>query len=242
MSPNTVTLNPNVTYQTMDGFGAAITGSTCYNLSLMTESNRKEFLKETFSPTEGLGFSYIRISIGCSDFSLSEYTCCDEKGIENFALTVEETKYIIPILKQIISINPSIKILGSPWTCPKWMKVNNLKDKQTYDSWVATYQSKVTLEQDLNFITEGLSAKGTVSFDATSGQYINRTMAANSYFATGRDSNGKLIYTLRNAGSALGNPTAASMNGEKKIYLETSLNYKRTFNRVHAQYSYQSAL
>lgn len=100
-------------------------------------------------------------------------------------------------------------------------------------SWVATYQSKVTLEQDLNFITEGLSAKGTVSFDATSGQYINRTMAANSYFATGRDSNGKLIYTLRNAGSALGNPTAASMNGEKKIYLETSLNYKRTFNRVH---------
>jgi len=135
MSPNTVTLNPNVTYQTMDGFGAAITGSTCYNLSLMTESNRKEFLKETFSPTEGLGFSYIRISIGCSDFSLSEYTCCDKKGIENFALTVEETKYIIPILKQIISINPSIKILGSPWTCPKWMKVNNLKDKQTYDSW-----------------------------------------------------------------------------------------------------------
>ncbi|WP_321333892.1 TonB-dependent receptor [uncultured Bacteroides sp.] len=100
-------------------------------------------------------------------------------------------------------------------------------------SWQATYQSKVTLEQDLDFITKGLSAKGTVSFDATSGQYINRTMSPNSYYATGRDANGALIYTQRNAGSALSNPSAASMGGEKKIYLEASLNYKRTFNKVH---------
>ena len=137
MSPTTVTINPDIIYQTMDGFGAAITGSTCYNLSLMTKENRAKFLKETFSPTEGFGFSYIRISIGCSDFSLSEYTCCDKKGIENFGLTMEETKYIIPTLKEILAIYPSIKILGSPWTCPKWMKVNNLSEKKTFDSWTS---------------------------------------------------------------------------------------------------------
>lgn len=135
MSPSTVRLNPDESFQTIDGFGAAITGSTAYNLLKMGESDRRNFLRETFSPTDGYGMSYIRVCIGCSDFSLSEYTCCDKKGIENFALTDEENKYVIPVLKEIISINPSIKILASPWTAPKWMKVNNLKDLKPYDSW-----------------------------------------------------------------------------------------------------------
>lgn len=136
-SPSTININPDETFQDIDGFGAAITGSTAYNLLKMTEANRTKFLKETFSPTEGYGMSYIRICIGCSDFSLSEYTCCDKEGIENFALTDEETKYVIPVLKEILAINPSIKILGSPWTAPKWMKVNNLTELKPFDSWTS---------------------------------------------------------------------------------------------------------
>jgi glucosylceramidase len=135
MSPSTINIDATVRYQTMDGFGAALTGSSCYNLLQMPEAGRTEFLKEIFLPSEGLGYSYIRISIGCSDFSLSEYTCCDVQGIENFALTAEEINYVIPVLKAILNINPSIKILGSPWTCPRWMKVNNLTDRQPYNSW-----------------------------------------------------------------------------------------------------------
>lgn len=135
MSPSTIRLNPVQTFQTIDGFGAAITGSTAYNLLKMSDADRAKFLKETFSPTEGYGMSYIRVCIGCSDFSLSEYTCCDKEGIENFALTDEENKYVIPVLKEILAINPSIKILASPWTAPRWMKVNNLTDLQPYNSW-----------------------------------------------------------------------------------------------------------
>lgn len=137
MSPTTITLSADTRYQKMDGFGAAITGSTCFNLLQMTKENRTKFLTETFSHENGFGFSYIRIAIGCSDFSLGEYTCCDKKGIENFALQSEEKNYIIPILKEILAINPSIKILGSPWTCPKWMKVNNLTEKKPFDSWTS---------------------------------------------------------------------------------------------------------
>jgi glucosylceramidase len=132
-----ITLNPTVRYQSMDGFGAAVTGSTCYNLMKMAPAERTKFLTRTFSDKDGLGFSYIRISIGCSDFSLSEYTCCDEPGIENFALQSEETEYVIPILKEILAINPTIKILGSPWTCPRWMKVDNLTDKKPFNSWTS---------------------------------------------------------------------------------------------------------
>lgn len=135
MSPSTIRLKPDKTFQTIDGFGAAITGSTAYNLLKMSQADRTKFLKETFSPTDGYGMSYIRICIGCSDFSLSEYTCCDKEGIENFALTDEENKYVIPVLKEILAINPSIKILGSPWTAPRWMKVNNLTERKPYNSW-----------------------------------------------------------------------------------------------------------
>ena len=66
-----IVLNPAVSYQEMDGFGAAVTGSSCYNLMQMSPADRRKFLIETFSDKEGLGFSYVRISIGCSDFSLT---------------------------------------------------------------------------------------------------------------------------------------------------------------------------
>ncbi|MCC8188724.1 MAG: glucosylceramidase [Bacteroides sp.] len=135
LSPNCITLDPGTEYQTMDGFGAAVTGSTCYNLMQMSQEDRTRFLRETFSHETGLGYSYIRIAIGCSDFSLSEYTCCDEEGIENFALQSEEKEYVIPVLKEILAINPEIRIMGSPWTCPKWMKVDNLTDLNPFDSW-----------------------------------------------------------------------------------------------------------
>ena len=90
LSPYTIKLVSDEKYQVMDGFGAAITGSTAYNLLKMAAEDRASFLKKTFSESEGMGQSYVRISIGCSDFSLSEYTCCDKEGIENFGLQEEE--------------------------------------------------------------------------------------------------------------------------------------------------------
>lgn len=135
MSPSCIYLMPTELYQTMDGFGVAITGATCYNLLKMSQELRTKFLKETFDPTNGYGFSYCRIAIGCSDFSLSEYTCCDTQGIENFALTSEENNYVIPILKEILAINPSLRIMGTPWTPPRWMKVSDTSSKTAYNSW-----------------------------------------------------------------------------------------------------------
>lgn len=137
MSPLTITLLPTKQYQTIDGFGAAITGSAAYNLLKMTKEDRTQFLEKTFSLSDGMGQSYVRIAIGCSDFSLSEYTCCDTEGIENFALQEEELKYVIPVLKEILAINPDLKIIGSPWTPPLWMKVNNLQELKPFNSWTS---------------------------------------------------------------------------------------------------------
>ncbi len=158
MSPTTLKLEPKTRYQTMDGFGAAVTGSTAFNLKRMTQENRTRFLKETFSHTEGMGQSYIRIPIGCSDFSLSEYTCCDTPGIENFALTSEETEYVIPILKEILAVNPDVKIMGSPWTCPRWMKVDNLTDLKPFNSWTSGQLNPVYYDDYAEYFVKWIQA------------------------------------------------------------------------------------
>lgn len=168
MSPSTITLDPTTRYQEMDGFGAAITGSTCYNLLKMNKANRTKFLTETFSNEDGMGYSYIRISIGCSDFSLNEYTCCDTKGIENFSLQEEELIYVIPILKEILEINSTIKILGSPWTSPRWMKVNNLTDLQPYNSWTSGHLNPTYYEDYATYFVKWIQAFSEFGLHITS--------------------------------------------------------------------------
>ena len=102
-----------------------------------------------------------------------------------------------------------------------------------YKRWTITAQSKVNLEQKLDFITKGLSWKGSMSLDAYVESGMGRSKSATTYYASGRDAEGKLIKTQRDNGSALGNPTQANSGGKKNIYLETSLNYNHLFNEVH---------
>lgn len=128
-------LKPSQTFQTMDGFGAAITYSTAYNLLKMSQADRTKFLRETFSDADGYGFSYVRLSIGCSDFSSKEYTCCDVQGLDHFALQSDDVDFVIPVMKEILAINPHVKVIGSPWTCPQWMKVETLQSKTPHNRW-----------------------------------------------------------------------------------------------------------
>lgn len=133
------------TYQTIDGFGAALTVSSCYNILKMPAKERMEFLKRMFDPSEGIGSSLVRIAIGGCDFSwdygesgLSEdgrYTWCDQEGIDNFAPHPMDLKYVVPVLKEIYSINPDVRIIGSPWTAPRWMKTDAVLSGAAHYSW-----------------------------------------------------------------------------------------------------------
>lgn len=133
MSPYAVRFTDD-TYQTVDGFGAAMTVASCYNILKMPQSKREAFLKQVFDPEEGIGSSLIRVCIGGSDFSIERYTWCDTKGLENFAPHEYDTKYVIPVLQEIKKINPNIRIIGSPWTAPRWMK-RAVKLNIDYYSW-----------------------------------------------------------------------------------------------------------
>lgn len=182
----TISMKPTVKFQEIDGFGAAITGSTCYNLLQMTAANRTKLLKETFDPA-GMGYSYIRISIGCSDFSLDEYTCCDQPGIENFAIHELDKRDLFPILKEILAINPNLKILASPWTPPRWMKVNNLVELKPFNSWTsgqlnpAYYQDYATYF--VRFIQEMKKEGFTINSITIQNEPLNRGNSASLYMS-----------------------------------------------------------
>ncbi|WP_233169165.1 glycoside hydrolase family 30 protein [Hymenobacter sp. BT523] len=125
----TIVVDTTQTYQTMDGFGYTLTGGSAYVLSQMGASNRASLIRELFATdSSSIGVSYLRISIGASDLSSSVYTYDDsgtpDPALANFSLAPEQA-YFIPVLKEILAVNPGIKILGSPWTAPSWMKSNN---------------------------------------------------------------------------------------------------------------------
>jgi len=125
----TIAVDTTQTYQTMDGFGYTLTGGSAYVLSQMAATDRATLLRELFSTAgNGIGISYLRVSIGASDLSSQVYTYDDsptpDPTLANFSLG-PDLAYFIPVLKEILAINPSVKILGSPWTAPSWMKTNN---------------------------------------------------------------------------------------------------------------------
>ena len=128
-SAKAITIDTSTRYQTMEGFGPAITGSAAYNLLKMSADDRHRILCDAFDPAEGLGYNYVRVSIGCSDFSLDEYTCCDKEGIENFAIHEYDRRDLFPVLHEILAINPEVKIIAAPWTAPLWMKINGPRNE-----------------------------------------------------------------------------------------------------------------
>lgn len=119
------------TYQSVDGFGFTLTDGSASLIASMPPSLQNELLKELFGfDSTSISISYLRLSIGASDLSASVYTYDDmpagqtDVNLANFNLR-KDLSQVIPVLKQILAINPSIKILGSPWTPPTWMKDNN---------------------------------------------------------------------------------------------------------------------
>jgi len=119
-------------YQTMDGFGFALTGGSAQLISRMDGRSRAALLKELFSTDgDGIRVSYLRVSVGSSDMNDHVYSYDDlpagqtDVKMEKFSIEPDRAD-VIPVLKQILTINPKIKILASPWSAPFWMKTTGV--------------------------------------------------------------------------------------------------------------------
>lgn len=127
---STITVSDETTYQEMDGFGYALTGGSALHLNTMGASQRADLLNELFGPN-GLGISYLRVSVGASDLDAEPFSYDDlpagqteDLNLDHFSIA-EDLVNLIPVLQEILAINPDIKIIGSPWSAPSWMKTSN---------------------------------------------------------------------------------------------------------------------
>ncbi|MFD2248057.1 glycoside hydrolase family 30 protein [Pontibacter ruber] len=127
----TIDIDTTATFQTMDGFGYTLTGGSAMLIHKMAPASRAALLKELFSTEgSGIGVSYLRISIGASDLSDHVFSYNDlpagqtDPEMTRFDLGPDR-EHLIPVLKEILAINPGIKFMGSPWSPPTWMKTNN---------------------------------------------------------------------------------------------------------------------
>ncbi|MES2777002.1 MAG: glycoside hydrolase family 30 beta sandwich domain-containing protein [Bacteroidota bacterium] len=115
-------------FQSIDGFGYTLTGGSATLINALPAIQKDDLLRDLFQwDSTHIGVSYLRISIGASDLSATTFTYDDvpagqtDSGLTQFSIDAERTD-LIPILKKILAINPSIKIMGSPWSAPVWMK------------------------------------------------------------------------------------------------------------------------
>ncbi|MDZ7898633.1 MAG: glycoside hydrolase family 30 beta sandwich domain-containing protein [Arcicella sp.] len=129
-SSPTIEVDTTQTFQTIDGFGYTLTGGSASLINKMSFTAKANLLQELFGNNiNSIGISYLRISIGASDLNESVFSYNDLLGgetdlnLDKFDFSLDKND-LIPLLKEIVKINPNIKILGSPWSPPVWMKDN----------------------------------------------------------------------------------------------------------------------
>jgi glucosylceramidase len=125
-----ISVDPARTFQTMYGHGAAMTDSAAWVLMNLKRKNPELYgytMKKLFSPAEGAGFSLLRLPMGDSDYTANAtyHTYCDEASpdLSRFSIAHDQQS-IVPVLKDALRLNPEIRILGTPWSAPAWMKTN----------------------------------------------------------------------------------------------------------------------
>ncbi len=128
----TIDVNAAKTYQTMDGFGFALTSGSAQLLMQMDPARRDALLHELFTRTgDGIGVSYLRLTVGASDMNASVYSYDDvgpgetDVPMAHFSLSPDHDT-VIPVMHQILAIDPHIKTLASPWSAPLWMKTTGV--------------------------------------------------------------------------------------------------------------------
>jgi len=153
-SSSKITLIPTTYYQSVEGFGWMLTEASAKLIMQMTSTNRTNLLNELYSPTGTCRCTVVRIALGACDLSEYSYSYADSKDetLSNFSLDGPDKDYVIPVLKEILTINPKIYIMAAPWSAPKWMKTNNNwsggKLSTSYYALYATYFLKYLQAMD----------------------------------------------------------------------------------------------
>jgi len=184
-NPLTITVDESSQFQQMEGFGASFTDSSAWLVyNKLNSAQRTDLMSNLFSPTNGIGLGLLRQPMGASDFSaVGNYSYDDlpagqtDPNLTSFSIN-HDLAYIVPVLKQALQLNPAVKIIGSPWSAPGWMKTSgsmiggNLKPEaytpfaNYFVKYIQAYQTQgipvnyVTVQNEPLFIPGGYPGMG----------------------------------------------------------------------------------
>lgn len=122
-----IDVDTGAVYQEMIGFGAAMSDASAYLLNRTLGARRDAIMQELFGRNPGIGLSFLRTPIGASDFSPEHYSYADmpagaaDPELKRFSIDRDRADKL-PAIKRALTINPRLKVVGSPWSAPGWMK------------------------------------------------------------------------------------------------------------------------
>lgn len=126
-----IEIDPGQRYQAMLGFGAALTDSSAWLIQNKLDAPRRAaLLEDLFSAERGIGLSFMRLTVGSSDFSRSHYSYDDmprgqtDAALERFSIEPARAE-VLPVMRAALAVNPSLRVMISPWSAPGWMKTND---------------------------------------------------------------------------------------------------------------------
>lgn len=146
-----IVIDTSTTYQTWLGLGAALTDASAYVLMTnMTAAQRTAFLTQLFSPTSGLGFNFLRMPMGDSDYTSRNMNGASgtatatgnfqvyvmsqtDDNLQSFSTAIDNA-YVDVIYEQIKAINPNIITIRTPWSPPAFYKTNATLVSPTKDT------------------------------------------------------------------------------------------------------------
>lgn len=123
-----VEVDSNRAYQSILGLGSSLEPSTCWNLSLLSPTDREQAVASLVDPSTGIGMNLMRVCMGTPDFTGDPWYSYDDLPAGQTDLKLErfsierDHRYILPVLKLARQKNPSLLFFASPWSPPGWMK------------------------------------------------------------------------------------------------------------------------
>jgi glucosylceramidase len=197
---STITVDENTTYQSMDGFGAAMTGSSAYLLNQKMSATQRDALLNDLFTGSGIRLSFLRHTIGGSDFSAQgDFTYDDrpqgqtDPNLTSFSIANDRVD-LLPMLKAARAKNGSLKLLGSPWSAPAWMK-------ETYTlrgGWLSTAYYQAYANYFVKYV-QAYAAEGVPVYAVT---LQNEPLNAAAYMSMRMDAGNQAAFLKNNIGPA----------------------------------------
>lgn len=191
-APGDVTVSPRRVFQPFLGVGAALTDAAAYVLTnYMTAERRGALLADLYGPS-GRNWRMLRVCMGSPDFRSEPtgYTYDDgpaDPSLRRFSVA-RDTAFITPVIREILAINPAVRVLATPWTPPAWMLASG-----TFETGRCTFDDSHLAPYAQYFVRfiQAYQAMGipiwavTAQNEAVGGWFMNLGQAQESNFIGG---------------------------------------------------------